>query len=123
MKQIDKYGKHYLWGGGDINRKGTCPAAWESVNKSKNEGGLGIINLKTQNSALLINHLDRFYNHADILWVKLTCTKLYANNHIPHATSPIGSFWWKDLLKLTPSVSQIRATQLCFGRIPGLIIF
>ena len=67
IKQIDKYGKHYLWSGGDINKKGTCLATGESVTKSKNEGGLGIINLKTQNSALLIKHLDRFYNHADIL--------------------------------------------------------
>ena len=66
IKQIDKYGKHYLWSGGDINKKGTYLATGESVTKSKNEGGLGIINLKTQNSALLIKHLDRFYNHADI---------------------------------------------------------
>jgi hypothetical protein len=26
VKQIDRYRKHYLWSGGDINRKGSCLA-------------------------------------------------------------------------------------------------
>jgi hypothetical protein len=55
---------------GDINRKGTCLASWEIAFRSKKEGGLGIIDIKAQNLALLIKHLDRFYNHADIPWVK-----------------------------------------------------
>ena len=76
------YHKHYLWSGGNINGKGTCLAAWESACRPKNEGGLGIIDLKTQNSTLL-KFLDKFYNHADIPWANLTWTKLYRNNHIP----------------------------------------
>jgi hypothetical protein len=93
IKQVDRYRKHCLWIGGDINRKGTCLASWETTFRSKKEGGLGIIDIQAQNLALLIKHLDRFYNHADIPWVKLTWSKLYANNNTPpHARSPIGSF-------------------------------
>jgi hypothetical protein len=45
--------------------------------------------------------LDKFYNHADVPWVNLTWTKLYHNSNIPpHARSPCGSFWWKDIIKL-----------------------
>jgi hypothetical protein len=33
--------------------------------------------------------------------VTLTWTKLYRNIDVPlHARSPVGSFWWKDVLKL-----------------------
>jgi hypothetical protein len=36
------------------------------VCKQKDKGGLGIINLKIQNQALLLKHLDKFYNSADV---------------------------------------------------------
>lgn len=92
IKQIDRYRKHCLWSGGDINRKGTCLVAWEAACRSKDEEGLEIIDIKSQNTALLLKHLDKFYNHVDIPWVKLTWNKLYANNHIPpHAKTPSGS--------------------------------
>ena len=101
INQIDRYQKHCLWSGGDINRKGSCLAAWDIACRTKEEGGLGIVNMKSQNVALLIKYLDKFYNHADILWVSLTWSKLYSNNSTPpHARSPIGSFWWKDIMKL-----------------------
>jgi hypothetical protein len=102
VKQIDRYRKHCLWSDGDIHRKGSCLAAWEPACKSK-EGGLGIINIQNQNKALLLKFLDKFYNNADIPWVKLTWSKLYSNTSIPpHARCPIGSFWWKDIIKLFP---------------------
>ena len=82
IKHIDKYRKHCLWSGGDINRKG-CLAAWEPACRPKNEGGLRIIDLKNQNKALLLKHLDKFYNHAEIPWVQLTWEKLYANTSTP----------------------------------------
>jgi hypothetical protein len=44
--------------------------AWKKCSKLKRKGGLGIINPKTQNSALLLKHLDKFYNK-EVPWVKL----------------------------------------------------
>lgn len=108
LEQIDKYRKHYLWNGGDINRKGSILATWDTACKSKADGGLGIINLKTQNSALLLKYLDKFSNHANIPQVNLTWERLYKNNYIPpHARCPIGSFWWKDLLKLSDDFKKL----------------
>jgi len=68
----------------------------------KEGGGHGIIDLKTQNSVLLLKHLDKFYNSADLPWVRLiTWSKFYGNTQTPpHARSPVESFWWKDVLKL-----------------------
>jgi len=83
IEQIDKYWKHCLWSGGDINRKGSCLAAWNVACKPKEDGGLGIIDLRAHNLALLLKYLDKFYNHANIPWVSLTWSKFYKNNHIP----------------------------------------
>jgi hypothetical protein len=73
-----------LWSKRDINRRGTCLAAWDPACRTKEEGGLGIINMKNQNIAFLMKFLDKFYNHADIPWVKLTWMKLYSNDNTPH---------------------------------------
>lgn len=108
VEKIDRYRKHCIWSDGDINRKGTCLAAWSTACLSKEDGGLGIINLNTQNATLLMKHLDKFYNHSNIPWLKLTWDKLYHNTHLaPHARSPIGSFWWKDVLKLYDNYKDI----------------
>jgi hypothetical protein len=34
--------------------------------KSKEEGGLGILKLKTHNEALLMKNLDKFYNRREL---------------------------------------------------------
>ena len=94
IQQIDRFKKHCLWSKGDISKRGTCLAAWEPSCRPKDEGGLGIIDMKNQNTTLLMKFLDKFYNHADIPWVKLTWSKLYQNTNIPpHERSPTGSLW------------------------------
>lgn len=55
-----------FWSKGDINRRGTYLVAWESTCKSKEQDGIGIIDIKTQNNALLLKFLDKFYNKVDI---------------------------------------------------------
>ena len=90
----DRFRKYYLQSKGNISRRGICLAAWEPSCRSKDEGGLGIIDMKNQNTTLLMKFLDKFYNHADIPWFKLTWSKLYQNTNIPpHERSPTGSLW------------------------------
>jgi hypothetical protein len=43
----------------------------EKCTKPKRKGGLGIINLRRQNNALLLKHLDKFCKKEDIPWVNL----------------------------------------------------
>jgi hypothetical protein len=108
VKQIDIYRKHCLWSKGDINRKGSCLVAWEITCKLKNQGGPGIIDNEKQNHALLMKHLNSFYNHHDLPWVNLTWSKLYCSSQTPpHARWPVGSFWWKDVLKLFISFKSL----------------
>jgi hypothetical protein len=97
---IDRARRHCLWRGFDANAKGKSLAAWPKVGKPKDNGGLGIIDLRSQNEALLLKHLDKFYNKRDIPWVNMIWYSHYSQGHIPHASAEKGSFWWKDLLHL-----------------------
>ena len=100
LEYIDRARRHCLWRGSDTNAKMKPLVAWKKCCKPKKKGGLGIINLKSQNSALLLKHLDKFYNQKDVPWVKLVWSSYYSNGQIPHASTDKGSFWWRDILKL-----------------------
>jgi len=69
------------------------------VQKPKDKGGLGVINLRLQNDALLLQQLHKFYSRQDVPWVNLIW-KTYYQNTVPHASREVGSFWWKDVLRL-----------------------
>jgi len=71
IKQIDKFRKHCLWRGADLNAKSPPKATWHMVCLPKSEGGLGVINLTTQIEALLLKILHKFFNRLDIPWVNL----------------------------------------------------
>jgi len=49
----------------------------------KKEGGLGVLNLRTQNEALLMKHLHKFFNRKDIPWVQLIWEKYYNDGSLP----------------------------------------
>jgi len=58
-------------------------AAWEMVCLSKSEGGLGVLKLQTQNEALLLKNLHKFFNRLDIPWVHLIWEKYYNDGSPP----------------------------------------
>ena len=67
LEQIDKYRRHCLWRGSDICSKKPSSTAWPMVCRSKSEGDLGALNLRTQNEALLMKFLHKFFNRDDLL--------------------------------------------------------
>jgi hypothetical protein len=66
LEQVDKYKMHCLWDKGDINRKGGCLVAWKKATRPKEHGGLGILDLRAQNTALLCKFHHKFYNKAPL---------------------------------------------------------
>jgi hypothetical protein len=56
---IDRARRHCIWRGSDVNAKGKSLVAWKKTTKLKNKGGRGIINLRSQNDALLLKNLDK----------------------------------------------------------------
>jgi hypothetical protein len=71
IKQIDKFRKYCLWRGSDLSNRKPSKATWPLVCKPKTEGGLGVLDLKTQNESLLMKHLHKFFNKIPVPWVQL----------------------------------------------------
>jgi hypothetical protein len=92
LNQVDKYRRHCLWEGGDINAKKIALASWILVTWPKSKGGLGVIKLRIQNEAVLMKNLDKFFSKADLPWVKLIWNKYYSNGSLP-GNRMNGSFW------------------------------
>ena len=85
--------------------------------RPKEQGGLGVINLRIQNQALHMKNLHKFYNHYDIPWVNLIWQAYYNNtSSTPHATTPRGSLWWRDCLALTDLYRGIASCNIGNGK-------
>jgi hypothetical protein len=70
-KYFDRARRHCMWKNSERNGKSKPLVAWVKCTRPKKKGGLGIVNLRNQNMALLIKHLDKFYNKKDIPWVNI----------------------------------------------------
>jgi hypothetical protein len=83
IKQIDKYMRHCLWRGVDLNAKKPPLATWKLVTRPKKKGGLGVLKLRVQNDALLMKNLHKVFSKANLPWVKLIWNKYYGNGSLP----------------------------------------
>jgi hypothetical protein len=83
--------------------------------QTKGSGGLGILNLRLQNQALLMKNLHKFYNHADIPWVNLIWQAYYENRGIPQTINPKASFWWRDCLTLQDRYKELTTVDIQSG--------
>lgn len=65
---IDKRHRAFLWTGSDKASDAHCLIAWEDVCKDKEDDGLGIINITTQNACLLLKLLHCLHRPAGSAW-------------------------------------------------------
>jgi hypothetical protein len=86
-----------------------------------------VINLRSQNVALLIKHLDKFYNRRDIPWVTLIWNTYYSNGKVPHASKkkrfPFGGetfLSWETCSEALQPIQLGMAHQSCFGQTCGM---
>ena len=128
IENIDRARKQCLWHGNLEQKKSYNLVAWQTVQMPKDKGGLGVINLRLRNDALLLKHLDKFYNKVDVPWVQLVWFKYYSNK-VLHASREVGSYWWKDELRLSSLYRTVaRCTfddgyTICFWMISGLVLY
>jgi hypothetical protein len=60
IKQLNRIIMHCLWSDRKSDLKGKSLAAWDMICKPKEKGGLGILDFKKQNEALLMKNLHKF---------------------------------------------------------------
>jgi hypothetical protein len=93
VENIDRIRKQCIWRGNDRSKRGGNLAAWPMVNRPKSKGGLGVLNIRIHNDALLLKQLHKFYNKKNIPWVQQIWFKYYNNGKVPHGLKEVGSFW------------------------------
>nr|GEZ57221.1 RNA-directed DNA polymerase, eukaryota, reverse transcriptase zinc-binding domain protein [Tanacetum cinerariifolium] len=69
IKDIKRLLKAFLWNQSDTTN-GRAKVAWSTICKPKDQGGLGLRNLKIWNQALLAKHIWNIAIKKDSLWVK-----------------------------------------------------
>jgi hypothetical protein len=89
----------------------------KKVTRPKNQGGLGILDLRAQNTTLLLKDLHKFYNKADIPWVQLAWQAFYSNPSPPHHRKKVGSFWWRDIISFSANFFMMASYMAHAGNI------
>jgi hypothetical protein len=104
-KQFERILRQCLWRD-NIDTPKQSLASWDMLCKPKQNGGVGIVNFKLQNEALLLKHLDKFYNRVNVPWVHLIWSTYY-ENIVPHGGNVSASFWWRDIMKLVHKYREV----------------
>jgi hypothetical protein len=66
VEYFERACRHYMWRNSNSNAKSKPLVTSRKCTKPKRKGGMRAINLRNQNTALLVKHLDKFYNRRDI---------------------------------------------------------
>ncbi|GKV48453.1 hypothetical protein SLEP1_g55266 [Rubroshorea leprosula] len=100
---LDKIRRNFLWGGMG-ERKKISWVNWERVCRSKENGGLGVKDLRKFNIALLGKWWGRLAKGEDGLWSKVISSKYGENGghwlDWVRDRSGGGSIWWRDIQNL-----------------------
>lgn len=72
---------------------------WESITKSKQDGGLGIRDATASNDAFLINQAWRIWRNDDTMLAKFIRLKHCRRTDFLNTISHIGSHSWKALIR------------------------
>ncbi|WVZ73186.1 hypothetical protein U9M48_021527 [Paspalum notatum var. saurae] len=69
IKQVDRRRRGFLWSGTGQTSGAKCLVAWEEVQQSKADGGLGVKKLGGQNICLLMKLLHQLHTASSSSWV------------------------------------------------------
>ena len=124
LKNLDHYRSRFFWQGSSDKHRYRL-AKWDILCRPKDQGGLGILNLKLQNKCLLAKWLVNLLNTEGI-WQMLLRNKYLNFKSLSQVTAkPNGSYFWRGLMRIKDEVLAKGSfilnmePQLGFGMIHG----
>ncbi|XP_074300936.1 uncharacterized protein LOC141632275 [Silene latifolia] len=100
MNRIEKICRNYLWSGSDDFHK-TSPVAWYKVCTDKKFGGLGIVNCKLWNVAMLGKYVWWLAKKADHLWIRwVNHMYIKGENWLDYVPTASSSWTWRKLCQV-----------------------
>lgn len=68
IQAIDRRRRAFFWTSEDSCHGSKCLVAWDNVQSSKAQGGLGVKDLELQNRCLLMKFVDKVFSHSNAPW-------------------------------------------------------
>lgn len=110
---LDARRRSFLWNGSD-KASAQCLVAWEKVCPAKEDGGLGIKTLDTQNACLLLKLIHRLHHPAESSWATWALQHIRLSNLQGDVDGP----HWEALRDLLPAYRSILRWRSEMGRPP-----
>jgi hypothetical protein len=103
LKNLDHFRSRFFWQGSSDKHKYRL-AKWNILCRPKDQGGLGILDLKLQNKCLLAKWLVNLLN-TDGLWQSLLRNKYLRSKTLTQVTAkPNDSHFWRGLMRIKDEV-------------------
>ncbi|CAO2153322.1 unnamed protein product [Urochloa humidicola] len=111
VSQFDKRRRGFLWTGEGKAHGASCLIAWDQVKQDKAHGGLGIRDLGTQNTCLLLKLIHRLHTSTASSWVN------WVRQHacIATMTGEMVCPHWESLRSLLPLYQAVTTVKLGDG--------
>jgi len=105
LDRIEQILRQFLWKGPTLG-KGGAKVSWEDVCLPREEGGLGIRNLRECNKAAMLKHIWTLFTDKESLWCKwIHSTFLKRGENFWVVKAPTYCSWaWKKILQLRSEV-------------------
>ncbi|KAJ1697330.1 hypothetical protein LUZ63_005842 [Rhynchospora breviuscula] len=102
IRAIDRIRRDFIWGSSSNNRRAMHLLSWDRVCLPKTLGGFGLLDLKLQNTALLLRWWWRLYHAPNSLWTVFASVLFSKRDRSipPISWNSKGSFFWRDLLSI-----------------------
>ena len=116
VKEVEQICAAFLWTGSNLKTK-SAKVAWSDVCCSKNEGGLGIRNLREVNKVNGLKLIWRLLS-GDSLWGKWIKANLLKGRNFWEVkfTTQVGSWMWRKTLKLRDVAKKFYRREVGNGR-------
>ncbi|XP_074288502.1 uncharacterized protein LOC141613657 [Silene latifolia] len=116
MNRIYSICRNYLWGGGTDSYMHAPAINWEKYCSPKEEGGLGLKNAKTWNTAMLGKYVWWVASKKDHLWVRWINHVYLKGSYWTHYTPPNDCSWsWKKIAHIMAKFRNAYNSDLWLG--------